>query len=110
MLKLVKSRHLSESISIKNSTKKISQKKRTSLKKDAAAVNHEVISILEGLLAQAQTGELTGLMYVIRLASEDHGVGVGGTYLSDLHSGLSAFCMVYGLLGDKLHSASHYCD
>lgn len=109
MLTLVKSPYVSGSLSTNSPRKKTTEKKRSSAKATALA-NREVITILEGLLVKAKSGELTGLMYVVRLACEDHGVGVAGTYLTDLHSGLSAFCMVYGLLGEKLHSASHHGD
>ncbi len=69
----------------------------------AASPNDQLITILENLLVQARNGELTGLMYVVRLRGQDHGVGVAGHYLSDLHAGLSAFMLVYSLLGDSLY-------
>lgn len=69
-----------------------------------SGANDQVIAILQNLLLQARTGELTGLMYVVRLRGQDHGVGVAGHYLTDLHSGLSAFALVYSLLGESLHT------
>ena len=63
-----------------------------------------LITILENLLVQARKGELTGLMYVVRLRGQDHGVGVSGHYLSDVRAGLSAFMLVYSLLGDSLYA------
>ncbi len=68
----------------------------------AASADDQVITILENLLVQARNGELTGLMYVVRLRGQDHGVGVAGHYLNDVRAGLSAFALVYGLLGDSL--------
>ncbi len=68
----------------------------------AADAHDQVIRILEALLLQAGAGELTGLMYVVRLRGQDQGVGVATHYLNDLQAGLSAFTLVYSLLGENL--------
>ncbi len=100
MLTLVKSP--SGPTSHQSATKKSPAKKRSPAIEITPPVNRQVVEVLEGLLDKAKSGQLSGMMYVIRLESKDHGVGVCGSYLADLHSGLAAFCLVYGLLAEQI--------
>ncbi len=73
----------------------------------ASHTNTHVITLLENLLAKARTGDITGVMYVVRLRGQDHGVGVAGHYVNDMNAGLAAFALVYSLLGDSLRAQQH---
>ena len=102
-LKLIRSRAGVSNISFNRRTARAT--KRLANNSDLTE-NAQVIAILESLLEKAKAGDVSGMMYVVNHKGENHGVGVAGDYLSDLQSGIAAFCLVYGLLGDNLRRHS----
>ena len=99
MLKLVIN---TPSINDAGVTCQLHSSKETQEQFDHSTEQQQVIYTLEKLLIKAQAGHLNGLMYVTSLDNLDHGVGVTGKYLSQPDTGLSAFCLVYHLLGERL--------
>lgn len=61
----------------------------------------ETIATLERLLEKAKAGEITGLIYTVRLGEWNHGVGVTGTYRQDPISGLGATGRVFDILNQE---------
>lgn len=106
MLKLVKN---SFSLSDKKSSCSSKVKNSTEDNSNESSDQEHVISTLESLLKKAKDGDISGLMYVVATEGEDHGVGVAGEYLSNTHTGLAAFCLVYHLLGDEMKKSSPLC-
>ena len=106
MLKLVKnSFHLTD----KNSCRVNDSSEKSTHTSDEKSDQQHVITTLENLLNKAKVGNISGLMYVVATDGEDHGVGVAGEYLSNTHSGLAAFCLVYHLLGEEMKKSSPLC-
>jgi hypothetical protein len=109
MLKLVKN-----SFSLSDKKSSFSSKVKNSTEDEVCESSElsdqqHVISTLESLLQKAKDGDISGLMYVVATEGEDHGVGVAGEYLSNTHTGLAAFCLVYHLLGDEMKKNSPLC-
>jgi len=106
MLKLIKN---SFPLTDKNSCLAIESKVSPTHTPDELSDQQHVINTLENLLKKAKVGNISGLMYVVATDGEDHGVGVAGEYLSNTHSGLAAFCLVYHLLGEEMKKNSPLC-
>ncbi len=103
MLRLIKTQNGMTATTTSTKRKSRQRNKGTSADR-AASVDLHVVATLEKLLTKARAGELTGLMYVVRAQNQDHGVGIAGSYINDVQSGLSAFSLIYSLLGDNLRA------
>ena len=57
-----------------------------------------LISTLESMLAKAHSGEITGLMYVVRMGDVDHGLCVTGTYKAKPLDCMAALDTFFSLL------------
>jgi len=66
--------------------------------------NHDLIKTCESILEKAQSGEITGILYAVRLNENDHGVGVTGDYLVSRTKRVAAM----GLIIDALHSETDF--
>lgn len=45
--------------------------------------NKETVGVLEQLLAQARNGDISGLLFCVRLSSNHHAMGISGIYHAD---------------------------
>lgn len=61
----------------------------------------DTIATLERLLEKARAGEITGLIYTVRLGEWSHAVGVTGRYREDPISGLGAAGRVFDILNQE---------
>ena len=61
----------------------------------------DTIATLERLLAKARAGEVTGLIFTVRLGEWNLAVGVSGRYREDPISGLGAAGRVFDILNQE---------
>lgn len=55
--------------------------------------NRDLVNTLRSLLDQAESGEITGLLYTARIGKTEHGVGACGEYADDPIGGLAAITL-----------------
>lgn len=51
--------------------------------------NRDTIAVCREIIAKAERGEVTGMLFALRLGDFDHGIGATGSYLKDPISGLA---------------------
>jgi hypothetical protein len=52
--------------------------------------NKDTIAVCREIIEKAERGEVTGMLFALRLTDFEHGIGATGTYRDDPVSGLTA--------------------